>query len=92
MTTTTGPGTGPAGRRLLAELDRLLDHPRQAVELTYAGGGCYRASRPGHVAPLTAHRYRAATFDHLARVGLIEVDYERGAVRLTPLGIELLGA
>lgn len=85
-----GPGSGPAGRRLLAELDRLTSttSPTLAAELLPRGlVRLGKRSKP----------YQAATLDRLAEAGLLRSRVGRGPARttvtlsLTAAGRRLLG-
>ena len=77
----SGPGTGPAGRRLLNALDR-LDDPVRAVY----DSGCFRLEGRGH-------RYALATIFRLIDAGLVKAqpDGDDLVLRFTAAGRELLG-
>lgn len=79
-----GPGSGPAGRRLLAALDR-LDAPVRAVQNQ---GGYFQLEGRGH-------QYVWGTIARLVDAGLIAAEGDGGDVvwlRFTAAGRALLGA
>lgn len=85
-----GPGAGPAGRRLLSDIDRHSGDADEAVQ-ALAAGRYWRLEGRGHT-------YARATIRRLEDVGLIvtEVgahpDGDALVIRLTPQGRALLGA
>lgn len=80
-------GTGPAGRRLLAAIDRHTTSADDVVELTH---------RPYGRFGLAGDRFDAATVRRIVAAGLAEwVDPASRSdlrIRLTAAGRELLGA
>jgi hypothetical protein len=83
----SGPGTGPAGRRLLAALDRLITGDTVWVHADPDERGNFQLDGQGHA-------YQWRTIVHLADAGLLKV-VENGAgyvLAFTATGRALLGA
>jgi hypothetical protein len=93
MTTTTpdpsGAGTGPAGRRLLADIDRRAGDVTDVITARRNLAGLWQLEGRGAA-------YQRATIDHLAAAGLIDITPDTGgttiAIMLTAAGRALLGA
>lgn len=85
--TNSGPGTGPAGRSLLAALDRLITGDVIAVRAVERPGALFQLQGRGH-------RYRRETIAHLVDANLIKAsgDEYGYVLRFTAAGRELLGA
>lgn len=83
----SGPGTGPAGRRLLAALDRLITDEVTVVAALPDHRGNYQLEGRGHA-------YKWQTFVRLADAGMVKATFtdDGYVLRLTEAGRKLLGA